>query len=404
MKYPRLYPKNTIERVWLVWSAGVCLGGSLQIASWVFHVDGVIRVLANFAYILALPGWIPMHAIGISGIRDHALGILIANGIAWGFWVGGVLLALKLRARCIDRPTQQVTSSSRRAFLSNSTLGVLGIGAATAPGYATLVEPWTIKTRRYTIPIEGLPSSLDGFVLGQFADTHLGPRIPASFIRSAVEILLSESPDLVLLTGDHVHDGTQEIELAAELCRPLVEGASVGVVGVLGNHDWWGDGDWMSRALRDQGVHMIDNDRVWIDPSTRSIVTSKPAGESLAVVGLGDLTDGVIDVPMAFRDIDQQTPALVLSHNPDSAELESLIGQSRPRIDLMCSGHTHGGQVRIPFLGTPLVPSRFGSKYAGGLVDGPAFRVHISRGVGMSLLPVRVGVPPEISVITLKCK
>jgi predicted MPP superfamily phosphohydrolase len=90
----------------------------------------------------------------------------------------------------------------------------------------------------------------------------------------------------------------------------------------------------------------------------------------------------------------------LLSHNPDVAE-DPILLASRLRVDLMISGHTHGGQVRLPLLGTPIVPSRFGSRYAGGFVKGPAFPVIISRGIGMSLLPVRWNVAPEIVEIEL---
>lgn len=385
----------------------------LGVASWTYHMDGLIRVVANAAYIFALPGWIFVYVFGFSGIRDHPIGILVANAVAWALWIGCVYIALKLRAKWMRHSSQQrmhamaaesvssIPNASRRAFLGNATLGFASIGAVATPGYATLIEPWSIKVRRYTIPIQDLDPRLEGLKLVQLADTHLGPRIPASFVEHAVALVIDQQPDLVLLTGDHIHDGTQEIERAAQLCQPLIAASKIGVVGVLGNHDWWGDGDRMSAALTEQGVHMIDNDRRWIDPVTRRIVNRQPTSGGLAIVGLGDLTDGVIDSYRAFRDVDPTMSCIVLAHNPDTAELESLTSSDSPRIDLMCSGHTHGGQVRIPLIGTPLVPSKFGSKYAGGLVSGPAFPVHISRGVGMSLLPVRVGVPPEISVITL---
>jgi predicted MPP superfamily phosphohydrolase len=90
-------------------------------------------------------------------------------------------------------------------------------------------------------------------------------------------------------------------------------------------------------------------------------------------------------------------PRLLLAHEPDTAELPQL----NHRVDLMLAGHTHGGQVKLPLLGTPVVPSAFGSKYAGGLVQGPAYPVLVSRGIGTSIVPVRWGVPPEVVVITL---
>ena len=145
---------------------------------------------------------------------------------------------------------------------------------------------------------------------------------------------------------------------------------------------------------------MIDNDRVWIDPISMSIADT-PLDNALAIVGLGDLTEDATDIPKAFREIQTDTPRVLLAHQPDTAEIGSLKNPDAPRVDVMFSGHTHGGQVRIPFIGTPLVPSNYGSKYAGGLVQGPRFPVVVSRGIGMSLLPVRFRVPPEIVEVTL---
>jgi hypothetical protein len=289
---------------------------------------------------------------------------------------------------------------SRRAFLTNSTVGGVAICAAGAPGYATLVEPWSIKVRKYTIPINGLDESLKGLRIAQVSDTHLGPRIPESFVQQAYRMALDLDPDLIVLTGDHVHDGTREYQRAAELCKPMVERCPMGVIGVLGNHDWWGDGFELTRMLSDAGVRMIDNDRVWIDANSRRVVDAEPE-QGVAIVGLGDLTDSEIDVERAFRGVRAEMPRIVLAHNPDTAEIEAFRSDQGERVDLMISGHTHGGQVKIPFVGTPIVPSEYGQKYAGGLVDGPRFRVLVSRGVGMSMLPVRVGVPPEISLIEL---
>jgi predicted MPP superfamily phosphohydrolase len=95
-------------------------------------------------------------------------------------------------------------------------------------------------------------------------------------------------------------------------------------------------------------------------------------------------------------------PRLLLSHNPDVAEEKAFVG-SGLRVDLMVSGHTHGGQIYIPGLGAPFVPSRYGQKYAQGLVQGPTCPVFVCRGLGLSTLPLRVGVPPEIAVLELRC-
>jgi uncharacterized protein len=392
------------QRRWFAAWAGVVLIASLaNVAAWVWHVGGVVRVLSNIAWLFGLPGWVPIYALGFRSIRDHPGWILGANAIAWAAWFAVVLVGAAIRNRTRARGDRHVPvpDPSRRKFLAHTGIGMLSGGFIGAPVYGAAVEPSMLRTRRYTVPIRGLPSDFDGLRLVQFADPHLGPRIPASYVASAVRHAIGLAPDVVVLNGDYVADGTQEIERIADLLAPLVRSATVGAVGVLGNHDWWADASKVRDAMRRVGVRMIDNDRVWIDPLTRLLSEFPPVG-GLALVGLGDLDEDETDMDGAFRGVDAPTPRIVVAHQPDSAELSGWSVPDAPRADLMLSGHTHGGQVRIPLVGTPMVPSRYGQKYAGGLVQGPHFPVIVSRGVGMSLLPVRIGVPPEVSLITLK--
>jgi len=391
------------RRLIALWCVAVTLGSITSIATWTLHLSGPIQSVSNFFYIFALPGWVPLYLVGLSGVRDNPITIVLANAMAWACWCIALASVLALCDRLHRRrsmPVEQEVDDSRRAFLTQGVLGIGMVGAVASPGYATLVEPWEIKVRRYTVPIAGLSNEFEGLRIVQFSDPHLGPRIPESFMKHAVQCVVDLRPDLLVLTGDYIHDGTNQIETAAQLCKPMIDASRIGAVGVLGNHDWWGDGKRMSDALRDQGVHMIDNDRVWLNPVTHQIV-NEHAPQALAMVGLGDLTEDATDIPRAFRDLRPDTPRLLLAHQPDTAEIGPLKSQAAPRVDLMFSGHIHGGQVRIPFLGTPMVPSKYGSKYAGGLVQGPRFPVCVSRGIGMSLLPVRFGVPPEIVEVTL---
>src|SRR6185436_5967083 len=115
-------------------------------------------------------------------------------------------------------------------------------------------------------------------------------------------------------------------------------------------------------------------------------------GRTLCIGGLGDLLTDFVSMNLALEGVDPAIPRVVLAHNPDTAESRQCVGiPGLPphRVDLMLSGHTHGGQVKLPLIGSPAIPSRFGQKYAGGLVQGPSFPVIVSRGIGMSLFPVR---------------
>jgi len=396
------------RRVWIatgaIWAIGTALGSTTIIAAWVLEIGGVVRLVSNLFWIIALPGWLVAYRIGGVAVRDDPVAIVLVNAGVWAIIVAA-LAALRWAAKHLSRRIEIAPGApidgSRRAFMTRSLGGAsLALVGAGTPAYATLIEPNMLRVRRLSVPINDLPDSLVGLRIAHVSDTHLGPRVPESMVAAAYERVAALSPDIVAHTGDHYHDGSTEIDRAGAACAVFTRAATIGSLGVLGNHDYWGDPNRMLGALGRAGVRMIDNDRVWIDARTRSIRSTHPAGPSLRILGLGDLTDGVVDPHRAYRD-GADDPTLVLAHNPDTAELAFYRDPLGPRCDLMLAGHTHGGQVRIPVLGTPIVPSDYGQRYAGGLCTGPRFPVHVSRGVGMSILPVRVGVPPEITLITL---
>ena len=413
---------------WTVWIAPSCtLNGDEAGPGF------VTKCIANVFNMLCAPGWAIINKLTGNWYMDSVRVATLAASVSWTGWFAGcgVLVAIRrfacgpdaARAKGTQSPVlslgtanrasrgpsshthvqeSEPVSPSRRRFLFDGTLGLGCISTLGAGADATLVEPWDLRVTRYDIPIADLPDSLVGLKLVQLSDTHMGPRIPASFIREAVAKAIALSPDIVLLTGDYVHNGPQWIAPAATLFEPLVAPGRV-VVGVLGNHDWWAGGERMSEALATIGVRMIDNSRCFFDRASRTLTSDLNSSrqDQLCLCGVGDLKEDRVDFDAALAGVPEFMPRLMLAHRPDTAELPELHSSRPPRIDLMLCGHTHGGQVRLPIIGTPMVPSRYGSKYAAGLVRGPACRVLISRGVGMSILPLRFGVPPEIVEITL---
>ncbi len=407
-----------------------------------------IRGLAGVLQMLMTPGWAFLYVTARTWATYSLLGAVMSSALGWAFWFGAAWLVVRARRwirtsrteRHEANPTERPEASghepergkgtssarvgspekvdlSRRALLLD---GTLALGAIA--GGATLVdsawrEPWSLVVRRYRLSIADLPASLDGLRLVQVCDTHLGPRVPAAFVKEAVELARSLAPDVFLLTGDYVHDGIQHIEPAAELFAPLIATGRP-VMGVLGNHDWYASGHRSTAALAKVGVRMIDHARVYLDASTRTLTEAPVPG--LCLAGFGDLLEDHINVDRALAGVPEGTPRLVLSHNPDAVELvarsvswrqgerfrqkQAIVldsSRGRARIDAMFSGHTHGGQVALPGVGPIYVPSRFGTRYEGGLIQGPRFPIVVSRGVGMSILPVRFGVPPEIVEVTL---
>ncbi|MFN0010761.1 MAG: metallophosphoesterase [Phycisphaerales bacterium] len=428
----------------IAWCVLIALGTVLHWGSWIgprnghdtLLNDGVIKLAANVSAVLAAPGWI-ICTLLIGRLAAESIAVaLIAHGIAWLLWLCCLALILRVRVRVLGPTTQPRGTgfpacvlpglptisapgsepspgfnSSRRRLLVDGSLTLAGLSAAGTLAQGTLITPWNCQLVRYSVPIRDLPPALRGLRLVYISDTHLGPRVSAPYIRSVLARAIALKPDLFLLGGDYVHNGPRQIAPAAALFAPMVATGKP-VLGVLGNHDWYADGLASSRALREVGIRMIDNDRAFLDASTRQLVpadarNAPPVDSALCIAGIGDLWQDRIDPAAALGGVPDGMPRLLLSHNPDAAEDPRLLGTApgsttaAHRVDLMLSGHTHGGQVRFPFLPPLIVPSRFRSKYARGLIQGPAFPVLVSAGVGVSLIPVRIGVPPELLEITL---
>lgn len=334
------------------------------------------------------------------------LSTVIAVAIGWACWLAALAILLRVRLILLQgTPSASMPSSaevappnpSRRAFLLDGPLALGGVAVTGASAHSVLVEPFNLRIERYTIPIRDLPSSLGGLRLLQISDTHLGPFVPPDFIQRVVARAIELAPDAFLLTGDYVHRRTDCNRRAAELFRPLVATGRP-VLGVLGNHDWFGNGTHMAGCLSAAGIRMIDNARVYVDAASRALLDSPPAS-GLCIAGLGDFSKDTMDIDAALGGVPDHMPRVLLQHQPDAAEDPLIL--DAPRIDLMLSGHTHGGQIRFPILGAPVTLSRYGQKYAGGLAQGPRSPVIVSRGLGMSFLPVRIGVRPELVEITL---
>ena len=315
-----------------------------------------------------------------------------------GYFLVGLLLGAvwKWASGAVTRPSSlSASGASRRRFLRTG-MRLAGGGVAAGLGYALVVEPRWFRVTHRVLPIADLPGPLDGLRIVQLTDIHHGPWLALPYVRQVVDAANALEADLLVLTGDYVHHSPAYIQpVAAELARLR---ARIGAVAVLGNHDWWEDGPLMAAELARAGIALIDNGRRILTPDRRLVAD---AAEGLAIAGVGDLWEDPPDYRRALAGLPPTMPRLLLSHNPDAAEERGLV-RGGLRVDLMLSGHTHGGQVAFPFLGTPITPSKFGQKYAQGLVRGPACPVFICCGIGVSMLPLRAGVPPEIAVLELR--
>jgi predicted MPP superfamily phosphohydrolase len=278
----------------------------------------------------------------------------------------------------ITRRRLLVRAAQAGAVLS----GAAGVGV----GYG-FWEAAHVRVARRTVPVPNLPPAFDGATVAVLADLHHGPFVGLPFVRRVVELANGLNPDLVALVGDYAHRGK---DCLAQLgpCLEALSGlrAPLGAFAVPGNHD-----------MHDAGrlYHKLVADTPLADLTNRNRPVERD-GQRLWLAGVDDLWWGKPDVKRALAGVPAGEAVVLLCHNPDFAE-----SAPNSRVGLMLSGHTHGGQVYVPEVGRLWVPSRYGDKYRAGLVEGPASRVFVSRGLGEAGVPVRVGSPPEVNLLTL---
>ena len=253
--------------------------------------------------------------------------------------------------------------------------------------YAFEIEPATLILRHRTIFLKNWRPEHDGLRVMLISDIHQGKTAAAfSRLEKVVELSNGQDPDLVFLLGDFIGEaGRRAIpEDTAEVLSGLK--SRHGVYAILGNHDWWYDGMRVRRALEKYHIPVLENENA----------VRKINGKELNILGLPDRETRPWIIQKGIARTSENFPTLVLSHSPD------YFRELRIPFDLMLSGHTHGGQIALPFFGPLAVPSDYGKEYAKGLIDAGQQKLFITAGVGTSLLPARFMCPPEIVLLTLR--
>jgi predicted MPP superfamily phosphohydrolase len=259
--------------------------------------------------------------------------------------------------------------------------------AALFAAYAFLIEPRRLVVRRDSIAIVGWPANLPPIRIAVISDIHAGsPFIDDAKLAHLVDLANAQHPDLTLILGDSVIQGVvgghfMPPEHAAKILGGLR--ARYGVFGVLGNHDGWLDSDRVERAYESNGIPTLVNE-------TRTITI---AGGSVTLAGLADYMTGKPDVSIIDG---APAPVIVMTHNPD------IFPRVSAHAALTLAGHTHGGQVDLPLLGRPVIPSRFGGRYAFGHIVENGRHLYVTSGVGTSIIPVRFRVVPEVLMLEVR--
>ncbi len=276
---------------------------------------------------------------------------------------------------------------SRRKFLRITTAGVAGIGLSGIAGsaYITRVEPDLVVITRLTIPVRNLPPAFNGFTLTQISDIHLADWMTLDRMMAIVKQVNALNPDAVAITGDFVSgigpDTPAEITHFVSNLQ-----ARYGVFASLGNHDHWTHAPTVHKAVTAGNAALLRNQHTGIQ-----------RGQStLYVAGVDDVWEKHDDLNAALNGIPANSAVVLLAHEPDFADEVAKDN----RVSLQISGHSHGGQVRLPGVGALALPE-WGQKYQMGLYNINGMALYTNRGVGMVAPHVRFNCRPEITHFTL---
>jgi hypothetical protein len=279
---------------------------------------------------------------------------------------------------------------SRRQLLA----GVCQFAAIGAAGaYGTQVEPFWVQHHDYPMPLANLPWSFQGFRMAQLTDLHAGDDVPMEYLKSVVDKVVKARPDLVVITGDLV---TSSVKYANPICDVLgaLPAAGIQSVAIFGNHDYrHGDDIYTPVVLSDMLEQRLTHNGITVLRNRAMAITR--SNKRLWLVGLEDLWSGEFSPGIAFAGVPANEPIIALSHNPDTAEELDAYG-----VQWILSGHTHGGQVRLPGVGALLLNVQ-NRRYQQGEYSLPHSKLYISRGVGY-LRRIRFMCRPEVPTFVLQ--
>jgi predicted MPP superfamily phosphohydrolase len=286
----------------------------------------------------------------------------------------------------VDIPIEERRTGRRLFTRRKALIGLAGVGASLLDAF--WFEPGFLSLTRQEIKIRYLPAGLDGFRIGLLSDFHFRPGDDDELIAKAVARVRSEKLDLVALTGDYISGNMRVIPPLLSHLEKLT--ADHGVFATLGNHDGWrNQPSTVRRQFEKAGISFLVNQN-----SQLSI-----KGQKLAIAGTDFVWLGKPDPARTLKGISPDTPVIALVHEPDYFD---VMTASRD-IQLQLSGHTHGGQCRVPLIGYAPRKVSFGKKYNYGHYAREESNLFVTRGVGTVGVRVRFACPPELAILTLRC-
>jgi len=281
--------------------------------------------------------------------------------------------------------------TTRRNFLRLAAAA----GAAAIAADSTLVEPNRPRVVRQEIALRRWPAQMEGFTIALLSDFHYDPYFSEHPLHAAISLVNNLHPNLIAFAGDFVsvpvfesEEKDQNAALAAEPCAQLLRQmrAPHGLWAILGNHDFYTNPDVVRSALTSQGIRVLTNQSAAIEAN----------GARVWLSGVNDVLGGTPDLNATLQQVPGNEATILLAHEPDYADYVA-----RHPVDLQLSGHSHGGQVRIPLLG-PLYLPTLARKYVWGRYRIGDLTLYTNPGLGTVGLPIRWNCPPEITLLTLR--
>lgn len=257
--------------------------------------------------------------------------------------------------------------------------------------YSDFGEPNGFVVETVHLKLKRLPRAFSGFRVAQISDLHMGGWLNLKRLQQVADLITTQKPDVLTITGDFLKGRSfttaseQGIRDMIKVFSPLA--VSVPTFAVLGNHDYWTNPDAVRAMLRRCGITDLTN----------AVFTLRRGPEKLCFCGVDDIRHGSVRLNDVIAQLEEDAAAILLVHEPDFADTSAATG----KFDLQISGHSHGGQVVIPYLGPPLLPVS-GRKYPGGLYKVGDMFQYTNRGVGTDTVALRINCPPEITLFVLE--
>jgi predicted MPP superfamily phosphohydrolase len=276
----------------------------------------------------------------------------------------------------------------RRAFFKFTTTATTIAGFLRPDGktYTRNGVPTWVDIAQLRLKLPNLNANFDGFRLIHISDIHMNSWMHRKRLEQVIRLVNAQRPDLLVLTGDFIsdHASQHETDLVSAFSQVRTK---YGAAAVLGNHDHWADAQMVRRVFKASGIRDLSN----------TYFTLERDGAQLHIAGVDDVIEKLDRLDVVLDSLPENGCAILLAHEPDYANISSACG----RFDLQLSGHSHGGQVVLPIIGSPFLPP-LGQLYPSGLYQVREMYQYTNRGLGMTAFHLRLNCRPEVTVLTLE--